>query len=148
MVFVSHWMLFVSFLRHSPSHFPEGNLVLSTSINTTLYEVPGTRYHRGTTYLVYNKDKEDTAVVSTTGSHGLHQESVQVGPLSRARLNFASHVQKCCSTTAVFSCWRRVAGEPVILLRAHENMFRCCCPGAHHNCLLIHQSCQRCRRRV
>ena len=26
-VFVSRWMLFVSFLRHSPSHFPEGNLV-------------------------------------------------------------------------------------------------------------------------
>ena len=26
-VFVSRWMLFVSFLRHSPSLFPEGNLV-------------------------------------------------------------------------------------------------------------------------
>ena len=26
-VFVSRWMFFVSFLRHSPSHFPEGNLV-------------------------------------------------------------------------------------------------------------------------
>ena len=33
-VFVSRWMLFVSFLRHSPSHFPEGNLVsvISTSM--------------------------------------------------------------------------------------------------------------------
>ena len=28
-VFVSRGMLFVSFLRHSPSHFPEGNLVFS-----------------------------------------------------------------------------------------------------------------------
>ena len=32
MVFVSRWMLFVSFLRHSPSHSPEGNLVYIISI--------------------------------------------------------------------------------------------------------------------
>ena len=43
-VFVSRWMVFVSFLRHSPSLFPEGNLVIlllkyscSTCIRSSAY---------------------------------------------------------------------------------------------------------------
>ena len=36
-VSVPRWMLFVSFLRHSPSHFPEGNLVICIFVLVMLW---------------------------------------------------------------------------------------------------------------